>query len=76
MSLLDEARRLQGLPGTPCRLGALRDTNPELHAEIMAAIKAGVQMTALSRALAGRGINIKPYSLTSHLRGDCTRCRS
>ena len=76
MSLLDEATRLQGSPGTPCRLGTLKEANPALHAEIMEAIAGGVQMSAISRALAARGFTISPDSLGRHQRGECIRCRS
>jgi hypothetical protein len=75
MNLIEEAQRLQGSPGTPCRLEMLRKTDPILHAEIIEALSAGVQMTALSRALAGRSFSISADSLSRHQRGECVRCR-
>jgi flagellar motor switch protein FliG len=75
MSLLEEATRLQASPGTPCRIRTMKDVNPALHAEIMEAIRSGIQMSAISRALAGRGVTISADTLSRHQRGDCLRCR-
>jgi hypothetical protein len=75
MSLLDEAVSLQAKPGTPCSVQALKEANPELHAEVMEALATSVYATAISKALEKRGVYIRSDALNRHRRGECERCR-
>ena len=77
MSLLDEATKLQSVPGVPCAVDNLKKSDLALHDELMTALAAPVQVAAISRALkAEHQILMAPDVLSRHRRGDCVKCRS
>lgn len=76
MTLLDEAVKLQRTTGVACSVSIVQMHDPELYAELIAALASTVQASALSRALKERGCLISGDRLTAHRREECAQCRS
>ena len=75
MALADEAASLAARPGGTCSVGLLQRLNPDLGAELDAALATNVSAYAISEALKARNIDIGGFTLNRHRRGVC-KCRS
>lgn len=75
MSLTDEARDLVRKPGIRCFLHKLHDDDPELAAEIDEALASDLPTSAITAALAVRGIRLERQVLPRHRRQECSWCR-
>lgn len=74
MGLLDDIAAEQRHGGTSCRVaGVLEAMTEDDRADLLQAIKLGLQASSISRALRARGWDVAGNTIARHRRGEC-RC--